>query len=126
MQMFEIDSPLSDEAEIIWRYDPALFPHVRKATTIMAGRKRAVTLNDRDGRVLIGYAVLKSDAVSLEMGRYYRRFFYIMPYDFERQDRLRPPCEAVLRLFQRAENRIQPSDAIRHLHLNNARKLQQS
>jgi hypothetical protein len=97
MQMYKITPtwPGEAESEIVWCHDPALFPHVREAFVHTSGRSRAITLNESDGRVLIGYATLKPEFSGLGMRRYRRRFFYIMPYDFDGQDRLRPPMEAV-------------------------------
>lgn len=87
--------PGEAEAQIIWHHDPALFPYIREALAVASGRNRPITLNERDGRVLIGYATLKPEFAGIGLGRYYRRFFYIMPHDFGGQGRLYTPMEAV-------------------------------
>lgn len=78
---------LYDEAEIVWLHDRSIFPMVREAIACVGTRSRPFTLKDRDGRVLVGYAVLKPTArgQGSEWGRarFMRRYFYVMPYDFE-------------------------------------------
>lgn len=73
-------SPLSGEIEIVWNFDPALFPFVRVAKLVsLRASSRAVNWHDRDGRFVVGYATGRP-------GCGFRRVFYVMPYDFDSMD----------------------------------------
>ncbi len=86
------------EVEIRWLYPPEIFPFVREGETVARrSRKFDSGAGHQDGRVLVGVAILGEEAQEIEDGsyRYWRRFFYLMPYDFDRHDRLYPPFEAI-------------------------------
>lgn len=76
---------LHEEAEIVWLHDRSVFPMVREALMCGGTRSRAPAM-PKDGSVLVGYAVLKprvGSRKSRDMGRRLRRYWYVMPYDFE-------------------------------------------
>jgi hypothetical protein len=85
--------PLEYENTIVWNYDPALFPFVREAFFPTTSAKRPITLRDRDGRVLIGYAVHNRKGTMDEIPS--RRFFYLMPCDFDVYSNGKTPAWAI-------------------------------
>lgn len=85
------DSTFTDEIEIVWHLDPQLFPFAREALASTRGLTRPISNNQKDGRVIVGYAVKKRGFWGVGL----RRFFYIMPYDFLPEEAAWQPMEAV-------------------------------
>jgi hypothetical protein len=86
------------EVEIRWLYPPGIFPFVREGLTVARRTSKIDTgAGHQDGRVLVGVAIIGPEAKEIGDGSYHhwRRFFYLMPYDFDRHDRLYPPVEAL-------------------------------
>jgi hypothetical protein len=80
-QFYENPNPLKFETEIVWNYDPAIFPFVRAYRITARGRQLPVTFGE-SRRIVVGFAVHSPDA-RLWHGKSYRRYFYIFSGDFD-------------------------------------------
>lgn len=80
---------LGSETNIVWRFDPTIFPFVREAFMSCRNGKRPITMPKKDPKIVIGYA----QRTTGDYGEH-RRYFYIMPYD-NVENIARPPMEAV-------------------------------
>ena len=75
MHLADIDA----EESIVWLEDPSRYPYVRELDHIASFRSRKPRF-DLTGR-MIGYATLRQDAKGYAPGCFYRRVFWVKPYD---------------------------------------------
>ncbi|HEY0072503.1 MAG TPA: DUF6009 family protein [Abditibacteriaceae bacterium] len=102
LEWYNDPNPLKDELEIVWLYDPAIFPFVRASYTYSYWRERPLKRSEDypDSPILVAYAVLKpppfeaARAPVKQRCPVRRREFLIMPFDFDRPGNW-PPSEGV-------------------------------
>jgi hypothetical protein len=84
------------ETEIVWLYPPENFPHVRQTWSLTRHLTRPVTWgwDYSDGRLIVGYVVLRTPVYRRSRTYLRRRFFYVMPFDMDRPANW-PPSEGV-------------------------------
>lgn len=87
---YEYPTLFSAETEIVWRFNPSIFPFVREAWALGRNSNKEFFLPKReDDLIVVGYALRPSDGEGTQ-----RRYFFIRPDDFA-VDAGPPPCIGV-------------------------------